>query len=418
MLNIVESGLMKINLTEMQKFYLEQQHKVERDSRVSDRIKAVLLADKGWTQKQIAEALFIHETTAWGHLNDYLYERNLYNNSGGSVSKLDETQTQELITHLEQNTYPSTNEIIAYIQLTYGISYSQQGMHDWLKKHKFSYKKPKGTPAKFNPDRQQEFIKKYEALKANLGPNELILFMDSVHPTQETKITYGWIKTGVEKLIATVASRKRINLTGAIDLNTMSLVTKDYETIDGNSTIDFLKTIEAAYPNATKINIITDGGSAHTSNEVSLFLSEPNAVNRLYLAETYGVELPGNNIVLTKKMKSELASILIKEKELFKNVDILSEGKLTARQLLDSLKTPPAHPRLVLHILPPYSPNLNPIERVWKVTNEEVRDNMVFKSFAEFKTKVLAFYDKTWDSISSGLRNRINDNFQQLKPVF
>ena len=139
---------MKINLTETQKFYLEQQHKVEPNSDISDRIKAILLANEGWAQKQIAQALRIHVTTVWGHLNDYLLKQKLNNNSGGSSSKLDETQTQELIVHLESNTYPSTKEIVAYVKSTYGINYTQQGMYDWLTHHKFSYKKPKGTPAK------------------------------------------------------------------------------------------------------------------------------------------------------------------------------------------------------------------------------------------------------------------------------
>ncbi|WP_338011052.1 transposase, partial [Photorhabdus temperata] len=31
-----------------------------------------------------------------------------------------------------------------------------------------------------------------------------------------------------------------------------------------------------------------------------------------------------------------------------------------------------------LHYLPPYSPNLNPIERLWKVMNEQVRNNHYF----------------------------------------
>ena len=31
-----------------------------------------------------------------------------------------------------------------------------------------------------------------------------------------------------------------------------------------------------------------------------------------------------------------------------------------------------------LHFLPPYSPNLNPIERLWKVMNEECRNNTFF----------------------------------------
>ena len=38
---------MKITLSEEQKEKLEEQHKTERDSRICDRIKAVLLANEG-----------------------------------------------------------------------------------------------------------------------------------------------------------------------------------------------------------------------------------------------------------------------------------------------------------------------------------------------------------------------------------
>ncbi len=408
---------MKIPLTEAQIDFLEAQHKLEHDGRIRDRIKAVLLNDKGWTYAQIAQALLIHKTSVWGYLNDYLREEKLKPNSGGSRSKLDEQQTEELITHLEENTYPSTKEIIDYIQQSYGVSYTQQGMHDWLSNHRFSYKKPKGTPAKFNAARQAEFIKKYDELKATLNPNELILFMDSVHPTQETKITYGWIRTGVEKLIATVASRKRLNITGAINLDTMSVITREYETINGSSTISFLQAIEEANPTATKIHIIADGGSAHSAHEVALFLSQSHAVNRDYLQRKYEINLPGNTTVLTKKLKNKLSEILEKETFIFENKAILHVEQLTAGQLLDSLKKPPPHPLFVLHILPPYSPNLNPIERLWKVMNELSRNNQVFKTFNEFKEKIRGFFSGIWPNIADDYRERINDNFQSLKPV-
>jgi transposase len=38
-----------------------------------------------------------------------------------------------------------------------------------------------------------------------------------------------------------------------------------------------------------------------------------------------------------------------------------------------------------LQYLPPYSPNLNPIERLWKVMNEHARNNVFFKSTSQFK---------------------------------
>jgi len=54
----------------------------------------------------------------------------------------------------------------------------------------------------------------------------------------------GWIRKGVEKMIATVAGRSRVNLTGAIDLESMSIFTQEYKTIDGEATIDFLKYLD------------------------------------------------------------------------------------------------------------------------------------------------------------------------------
>lgn len=409
---------MSIKLTEMQEFYLRQQHKVEPNSDISDRIKAILLSNKGWTQKHIAEALLINEITVCDHINDYLRTQKLNNKSGGSTSKLNESQTQTLIVHLEENTYPSTKEIIAYVKLCYGVDYTQQGMYDWLTQHKFSYKKPKGTPAKYDEQSQEAFIKKYEKLKANLRPSEIIMFMDSVHPTSATKITYGWIKTGVEKLIATVAGHGRINLTGAIDLNTMSVIIQEYPTVNGAATVEFLKEIEAKYPLATKIHIIADGGRSHTAHEVQLFLSESNAVNRLYLKENYQIELPTNSVKLSKKIITQLIEVLAKEPSLFNDATILNMEKLTTKSLLSSLRNVLPHAKFIMHPLPAYSPNLNPIERLWKITNERVRNNVVFKTYADFKAKIHEFYNLTWDTISSEFKGRINDNFQKLKPAF
>lgn len=285
-------------------------------------------------------------------------------------------------------------------------------------KTNFSYKKPKGVPAKFDKEKQEAFVEKYESIKDSLKDDEVILFMDSVHPTQETKISYGWIKKGVEKMIETVAGRKRINLTGAIELNTLSLLTHEYETINGSATINFLEKVLEAYPSAKTIHMIVDGGRAHTSEEVNLFLLKSDAVNKAYLKEEYLIELPSNTTKLTKKMIRELEKILEREPSLFLDHSILKRESLTAIELLKTLKKHPPHPKIIMHILPPYSPNLNPIERVWKLANEHVRNNVVFKSFNDFKTTMHHFFNVTWSTIADEAKTRITDNFQTLKPAF
>ena len=70
---------------------------------------------------------------------------------------------------------------------------------------------------------------------------------------------------------------------------------------------------------------------------------------------------------------------------------------------------------IVLHFLPPYSPNLNSIERLWKLMNEHVRNNVVFKTAKEFKESIMNFFNCTWPSIAQSMTDRINDNFQRIK---
>jgi transposase len=198
----------------------------------------------------------------------------------------------------------------------------------------------------------------------------------------------------------------------------MAIITREYQTIDSTSTINFLKAVEASHPTATKIHIIADGGRAHTSHDVRLFLSEATAVNRVYLEQKYGIKLPGNTIKLSKKMITWLKFIIEKEPQLFADASILDMHEITANQLLNALKSPPSSSRLEMHILPPYSPNLNPIERAWKVMNEKIRNNKVFYKLAEFRATIHSFFNTDWYTILPELSGRINDKFQRLKPVF
>lgn len=71
-----------------------------------------------------------------------------------------------------------------------------------------------------------------------------------------------------------------------------------------------------------------------------------------------------------------------------------------------------------LHYLPPYSPNLNPVERVWKLMHENVRYNQYYGKFSEFSEAVLGFF-KGIGRKKNLLRDRITDNFQILhSPLF
>jgi len=152
-------------LSEAERNTLKTQHRMERDKRVCDRIKAVLLYDKGWNFKKIAEVLLLSDVTVGQHIQDYQASQKLKPENGGSVSKLDDQQTKSLLEHLQKHTYLYTKDIIAYVQATFGLLYTVPGMTSWLKIHGFSYKKPAVVPGKANREAQEQWIKEYIELK-------------------------------------------------------------------------------------------------------------------------------------------------------------------------------------------------------------------------------------------------------------
>jgi transposase len=332
-------------LTDQERATLKYQHRQEKNRRVADRIKAVLLSDKGWTYRQIAEALLIDEQTIGRHVDEYKNNKKLRLSSGGSTGKLSWVQSGELVKHLESVTYLKIADIIAYVQGTYGVLFTVQGMTSWMHTHGFSFKKPKGTPAKADPVKQEAFIQAYERLLTETPDNEPILFGDGVHPTMATKVTYGWIRRGFNKPIGTTASRTRMNLMGALNLESMQVTIDSYETINSETMVKYFDHLKAAYPNAPKIHLIVDQGSY--------------------------------------------------------NISIVTQEAAKKRGI---------H----LHYLPPYSPNLNPIERLWKVMNEHVRNNRFFESAREFRSAITNFFKVTWPQIATSYTDRINDHFQRF----
>jgi|TARA_B100001964_G_C14113059_1_gene544784 transposase len=325
---------------------LRSQHRLEKNRRKADRLKAVLLSNKGWSHLRIAEALFLDDETVARHIKEYKETQKLSLDSGGSSSKLTVEQSSELTTHLMEEVYVKVADVCVYVLSKYGVFYTVSGMRSWLQSHKFSYKKPKGTPAKADPEAQAKWIETYEKLMNTLPEDEPIEFGDGVHPTMTTKVTYGWIRTGTDKPILTTGNRTRMNLMGSINLESMEVTIGDYERLNSEAMRSHFSCLRDKYPTATSIHLILDQGSYNTSAE-------------------------------TKKSAEEMG--------------------------------------IVLHYLPPYSPNLNPIERLWKVMNEYVRNNRFFHSAKEFRRSILDFFEKTWPKIAPNMTDRINDNFQRLK---
>jgi len=69
--------------------------------------------------------------------------------------------------------------------------------------------------------------------------------------------------------------------------------------------------------------------------------------------------------------------------------------------------------KIKVHYLPAYSPNLNPIERLWKIMHEKVTYNRYYEKFADFTEGIMGFFENIQNHADI-IRARINDNFQTL----
>jgi len=106
----------------------------------------------------------------------------------------------------------------------------------------------------------------------------------------------------------------------------------------------------------------------------------------------------------------------------FKALEVSSEAKTIHiicdngrsnknKKLEEYLKTS----KIKIHYLPPYSPNLNPIERLWKVLREKKTYNKCYEKFVDFQREIRGFFFEDIFKIKNELTSRITDNFQRIK---
>lgn len=91
---------------------------------------------------------------------------------------------------------------------------------------------------------------------------------------------------------------------------------------------------------------------------------------------------------------------------------ILDNGRAHKNKLVEAALV---GSRIKLYYLPPYSPNLNPIERLWKLMREKVHYNRYYESANDFFSGIRRFFQEEVPRMEEVLKSRINDRFQIMK---
>lgn len=316
---------------------------LERSRKYADRIRVILLLDGGETYANIAKFLFLDEGSIANYRKRYKeggIEGLINDNYFGRACHLSTREKVELENDLKLTIFASTKEVIAHVEVKFGVVYSRGGMTDLLHRLGFSFKKATAVPGKASREEQLKFVKKYN----NLSPEIPLYFADSTHPEFGPTITYGWIKKGTTFDVKTNSGwKKRVNICGAIEINSLQVIARSFATINKYSICSLLRAI-GRKTGERKSYLVLDGASYHKA-----------------------------------KMVQELAKKL--------NIKIL--------------------------YLPPYSPNLNPIERLWKFMKKKVTANKYYEEFDDFKKSLMSFF-KGINKYKKELETLINDNFPIL----
>lgn len=337
---------MKDFLTAQEVTILQEAHHDTRFRKQADRIKTILFLNRGISYADTARLLLLDEATIRRYEKEYQQtgiDGLLELRYNGKLAWLTISQQQALTAHLREFTPQRVKEIVVYVEKTYGVVYSVEGMTHLLHRLGFVYKKTKAIPGKVDREKQEAFKKEYQQLKQNKNPSDKIYFVDASHPQHNNQPFYGWIYKGETKTIKTNTGRKRVNLNGALNLEDIDITVLSESTINTHSMMRLVLRLEEKQPTG-EIYLIVDNASYNHSYEFGLFLAD--------------------------------------------------------------------HPRVHLKYLPPYSPNLNIIERLWRFFHEKHRDKY-FERFKEFEEAVLTFFQNI-RYYDAELKTLLTDSFQTL----
>jgi len=259
--------------------------------RVTRRANALALLDGGMSCQEVAKVLFFDDDTirGWYELFEQGGVEGLTSfDMGGSSSKMSAEQAESFKAWVTATLPRSTRQVGAWIAKEFGLVYeSRSGLIALLHRLGLEYHKPTLIPRKLDEAKQKAFIAAYENTLNSMGDDEVALFVDAVHPTHAARPVGCWAPKEQNLAIEQTSGRQRINIHGAIDLETGQTRMIEAETIDAMSTIRLLESLEALYPLLVCIHVFLDNARYHHAKLVNQWLSRPGCRIKLHFLPAY-----------------------------------------------------------------------------------------------------------------------------------
>lgn len=288
-----------------------------KDARGAIRVRVILALDAGYSIEEVADILLLDEDTVTNWKKKYekrqFFSDWLKEYYSGYNGKLTQEQIEEIEGFVKKHTVTDCREVVQIIKERFDKTYTITGVTKLLHRMGFVYKQVVLIPGKLNEEKQKAWLQEYKSMEENKKEDEVILFGDGVHPTHNIHKTKAWIKKGEEKQIKTNTGRGRLNINGALDMETMTVTTHFSKTINAEETMKLFDKIQLVYKDKTTIYLIVDNARYYKNKEVAAYLEREGCRIKLKFLPSYS---PNLNFIerLWKFMKKYIIGVTYREK--------------------------------------------------------------------------------------------------------
>ena len=340
-----------IILSQEERKRIEKQRHETHDKRMFARLSAVLWVADGCSRQEVAKLLDI----SLRQLKSWLC---IYRNQGldalgmfhyqGDPGKLIPGQVQVLKDEVAKGSFRNSNQIIHWVEETFGVTYSSSGIKDLLRRIGVTYHQVSGFMWKGDPDKQHAFVKRVarhqrEAKREGV-PRTRRYYVDACHPVWGMDLVYYcWLLLGQRFLAGVGSGRKRLNILGAYcpDDHEYVDIRLTRDNINGEQFVNLLRLLCDLHPETECFILYVDGAKYYSKPVVKDWLRR--------------------------------------------------------------------HPAFLLSAIPPYSPNVNLIERLWKFMRKEALCKW-HKTFNDMQDAVSSVLDHL-DQYRSQLETLMTEKF-------
>jgi transposase len=288
----------------------------------------------------------------------------------------------------------NTAMIAVLIQRKFDVRYNERYLATLLKKMGFSYQKAKFESDRLDTDEHQAKRQRWideqlpEIIKKAKEEGALVLFGDEVSFALWGSLGRTWAPIGKQPVVRTTGSRRGLKLFGAIDLMTGGFHYREaLQYVLTQKSFTALKKMGMAVEAVKQLKLAINKEVFLTKQDFIIAL-QVNMNKSHY--EVYGVESVKLAEVPGRFNGESYREFL---KQLIKTIDqkiiLIEDGAPYHGRTIVTDFIKENSNCITVERLPSFSPDYNPIEKLWKNTKRDATHLKYFKTFEDLRTSVI-----------------------------